>query len=249
MMSDNTRKQNDFGVPKISLPESNSISAGVKNSKAVPGADFVETDHRLVIEAEHASAFVPGKDANWQKIDGLGYNGESVGIFPATAPVRTDPAKISAESPCLQYKISIQTPGVWKMTVRALPTFSVETEKPQRYAIALDDEPLQIISLPVSSDERNRQWQENVLRNTTITTSSHTISTAGLHTIKIWMVDPGIVLDAIAAEQGLNKSSVIFGPRKLAITKWSLNTVRQAGRASSRAVISGTTIPRTGLSH
>lgn len=203
MMSDNPRKQIDFGVPKISLAESNSVSPGVKNSESTAlGADFMEADHGVVIEAEHASKFIPGRDANWQKIVGLGYNGEAIGIFPATASVRAEPAKISAESPCLQYKISLQTPGDWLVTVRALPTFSVEAEKPQRYAIAVDDEPLQIVSLPVSSDERNRVWQENVLRNSAITTSHHTISTTGLHTLKIWMVDPGIVLDAVAVEQG-----------------------------------------------
>jgi hypothetical protein len=202
MMSDNPRKQVDFGVPKVSPLGSNSVAALPPAQKDVSGADFLETNHRVVIEAEHASKFIPGKDANWQKIDGLGYNGGSVGIFPATASVRTEPAKISAESPCLQYKIGLQTTGDWRVTVRALPTFSVETGKPQRYAIALDDEPLQIVSLPLSSDERNPQWQENVLRNSALTTSHHTISTTGLHTLKIWMVDPGIVLDALTAEQG-----------------------------------------------
>jgi hypothetical protein len=202
MMSDNPRKQIDFGVPKVSPPGSNPAAALPPDQKGISGADFVETNHRVVIEAEHASKFIPGKDANWQKIAGLGYNGESVGIFPATAPVRREPAKISAESPCLQYRISLQTAGDWQVTVRALPTFSVETGKPQRYAIAVDDESLQIISLPTSSDERNRQWQENVLRNSALTTSHHTISTTGLHTLKIWMVDPGIVLDAVIAEQG-----------------------------------------------
>jgi hypothetical protein len=35
-----------------------------------------------------------------------------------------------------------------------------------------------------------------------LTTSKHTIAKPGVHTLKIWMVDPGIVLDAIAAENG-----------------------------------------------
>jgi hypothetical protein len=208
MMSDNPRDQIDFGVPKVAVIDTNSVAKDkwIIPSRAdrdkFPGADFIERDHRLIMDAENASVFTPGKDAQWQKIDGLGYNGVSVGIFPVTVAVRAEPEKISAESPCLQYKVGIRTPGDWQITVRALPTFSVETGKPQRYAIAMDDQSMQIISLPLSQDERNRTWGENVLRNAALTTSKHTIAKPGVHTLKIWMVDPGIVLDAIAAENG-----------------------------------------------
>jgi len=78
----------------------------------------------------------------------------------------------------------------------------VETGKPQRYAIALDDAPPEIVSLPFSTGESDRRWQENVLRNAALTSSVHSVTKPGLHTLKIWMVDPGIVLDAIEAETG-----------------------------------------------
>jgi hypothetical protein len=210
IMSDNPRKQIDFGVPTVSSTVSNAIFNEEKRwNQTAPArrlngtnVDSVDATHFVAVEAENPSAFIPGKDANWRKIDGLGYNGEAVDIFPTTAAVRSTPEKISTESPCLQYKILLQTAGDWQITVRALPTFSVDTGKPQRYAIALDDETMQIVSLPLSQDERNRTWGENVLRNAALTTSRHAVSQPGLHTLKIWMVDPGIVLDAVAAEDG-----------------------------------------------
>jgi hypothetical protein len=202
MMADNPRGQVDLGIPKVSPAENSSTKVFEPAETNFPGADFVEQNHRVVIEAEHASALILGRDARWQKIIGLGYNGGAMGIFPTTVAVRSEPEKISAESPCLQYKIYLQHAGDWQCTVRALPTFSVETGRPQRYAIALDDAPLKIISLPVSLDERNRGWQENVLRNAALTTSTHAVAAAGLHTLKIWMVDPGIVIDALAMEDG-----------------------------------------------
>ena len=156
----------------------------------------------VVLEAENADAFLPGKDARWQKISGLGYNGEAVSIFPATVAVRDTPETILAESPCLRFKLDLKTAGDWNLVIRALPTFSVATGQPQRYAIALDDEAPQIISLPLSQDEHNHVWGENVLRNAAVTTSAHTVAKAGQHTLKIWMVDPGIVLDAVAAVAG-----------------------------------------------
>ncbi len=212
MMSSNPRGQLDLKIPKISSSEmmiaatnQNPVEPGGSRTAApnsALGADFVEDNHCVVMEAEHASAFLAGQDAHWQKITGLGYNGEAVSVFPTLATVRDQPDKILSESPCLQYKIWIQHPGDWKFTVRALPTFSVETGKPQRYAIAVDDAPPKIVSLPFSMSETDRHWQENVLRNAALTTSVHDIAHPGLHTLKIWMVDPGIVIDTIIGDAG-----------------------------------------------
>ena len=155
-----------------------------------------------MLEASRAAAFIPGKDAMWKIITGLGYGGEAVAVFPTTVAVRDTPEKILAESPCLQFQLDLKTVGDWKIVVRALPTFSVETGKPQRYAIALDNAAPMIIALPLSQDEHNRVWGENVLRNAALTASVHSVTRAGTHTLKIWMVDPGMVMDAVAAEDG-----------------------------------------------
>jgi hypothetical protein len=201
MMSDNPRNQlawerapaednGTSGVGAQLLPESQS------------GSRFTESGRRVVMEAEHASMFAPGKDAQWRKITGLGYNGEAVSVFPTTVSVRATAKSIQSESPCLNFNLSIQTAGDWQFTVRALPTFSVETGQPQRYAIALDDEVPRIVSMPLSQDEHNRVWQQNVMRNAALTSSMPSVTAPGLHTLKIWMVDPGIVIDAITGETG-----------------------------------------------
>jgi hypothetical protein len=220
MMSDNPHGL--LAPPRGMVIRTNSKSGGVlRPTKPLSedGADFVEKNHRVVMEAAHASASVPGRDARWQKITGLGYNGEAVSVFPATVAVRTEPEMILAESPCLHYKINFQNAGDWRVTVRALPTFSVETGKPQRYAIAFDDAAPQIISLPFSMSETDRRWQEGVLCNATLTSSVHSIAQPGLHTLKIWMVDPGIVLDTIFAENGGVTDWGYAGPPETAAQK------------------------------
>ena len=166
----------------------------------VANTDFIESANRVILQATHVSQAIPGRDAQWRAIPGLGYNGAAMSVFPVTTAVRTEPAKIIAESPCLTYRLWLRHPGDWSVTLRTLPTFSVETGKPQRYAIAFDDAPPQIVALPASLGENDPTWQENVLRNAALTTSHHQIAQPGAHTLKIWMVDPGLVLDAIAAE-------------------------------------------------
>ena len=213
LMSDNPHEMLSF--LKVEEPAQIVINPRPLNSTTInfPSADFVEENHHVVMEAEHASAFVSGKDARWQKIIGVGYNGEAVSIFPTLVPVCDTPETILAESPCLQFKIYFQNAGDWKFTVRALPTFSVETGRRQRYAIALDDAPPKIISLPASLSENDKTWQENVLRNAALTTSSFTVARLGLHILKIWMVDPGIVLDTIAAQtDGAKKLGYVWPP-------------------------------------
>lgn len=175
-------------------------------------ADFVEDNHHIVAQAAHASAFVPGLDANWQTIRGLGYNGSAVSVFPTLVPVRAGPPKILAESPSLQFKIWMRHPGDWRFMVRVLPTFSVETGSPQRYAIALDNDAPRVVALPVSTSETDRPWQEDVLRNAAVGSNSLAVAAPGLHTLKIWMVDPGIVIDSIAATDGQGQAPGYLWP-------------------------------------
>jgi hypothetical protein len=223
MMSDNPRGQLDLRLPDLPATQGDAAVATSRILAATnfPGADFAEDNHIVVMEAEHASAFVPGRDARWQMIIGVGYNGEAVTVFPATVPARVTPDAILAESPSLQFKVGFQDSGQWNFVVRALPTFSVETGEPQRYAIALDDEAPQIISLPVSMSEGSHAWQENVLRDAALTTSRHPVSSPGLHTLKIWMVDPGIVIDTIAAVIGDEKQLGYVWPKETAVANAS----------------------------
>ena len=218
IMSDNPRGQLNFSA-SIAAPKQIPIAEVRPAVAMAEGADFVEVNHRVVMEVEHASAWVPGKDARWQKIIGLGYNGESVAIFPNTAAVRDTSQQILAESPCLEYKIWLEHPGDWTFTVRALPTFSVEPGRPQRYAIGLDDESPKIVALPFSLSETDRRWQENVLRNATLTTSIHALDRPGRHTLKIWMVDPGVVLDTIFGGNTEDGIPGYVGPAETKISK------------------------------
>jgi hypothetical protein len=190
MMSANPRGQMDL--------QDRDFSAASNSVPAVPKAG-----HHMVLDAAGASEFIPGRDARWQKIAGLGYNGDAVSVFPTTVSVRATPETISAESPCLVFRIKLQTAGDWEFTIRALPTFSVETGQPQRCAIALDNEKPRIVALPLSHDERNRTWQENVLRNAALASSIVQGANPGQHVLRIWMVDPGIVLDAIEVTEVL----------------------------------------------
>ena len=208
MMSDHPGNEAVFNVP----------TKRFEGTNLVPAKLAADADDRVIIEAEHASAFVPGADAKWKILRGLGYNGAAVAIFPTTVAVRATPEKILAESPCLNYNVALRRAGDWKITLRTLPTFSVESGQPQRYAVAFDDAPPQIVSLKPGISEKDPGWQENVMRNAAITSSRHAVKSAGAHTLKIWMVDPGIVIDTVAAEPGASSPLGLLWPAETRTT-------------------------------
>jgi hypothetical protein len=59
-----------------------------------------------------------------------------------------------------------------------------------RYVISVDDEPPQIIDALAQNSVRD--WGQSVEDSVRKVRSTHTIEIAGYHTLKFWMVDPGV---------------------------------------------------------
>jgi hypothetical protein len=166
-------------------------------SSAMSSADFAEDAARVVIEADDATRRMNGRDGVWTAISGLGYAGRSMALLPPS-PKESAPDTGAA---CLEYTIWLQTPGDWQAVVRTLPTWPIAAGHPDSYKIALDDETPSAVSLPNYAGEFDPQWQQDVLRDAALTRTAHRVVSPGLHTLKIWMTAPGIVLDALMLER------------------------------------------------
>jgi hypothetical protein len=165
----------------------------------VLAADFIEDNFHIVMNATSAREKIPGKFANWETANGLGYHGQALALNPVTAPVPTPatPEKVAATQPALRYQMWLRSPGEWTFTVRCLPTFSVQANQHPRFALALDDAPPQIVELLGDGDERSPTWGQNVIRNAALSTATINVAAPGLHTLTLWAVDSGMVFDAI----------------------------------------------------
>jgi hypothetical protein len=117
-----------------------------------------------------------------------------------------------------RYFVDVFGTGMWKATVRMLPTWSLQADSAQRYAIALDDEAPVVAYRPAYAGEKDPQWQEDVLRNAALTVSTHDIRSAGRHTLKIWTCGPGIVIDRITADGGCKLETGYVGPEETRFT-------------------------------
>lgn len=100
-------------------------------------------------------------------------------------------------------------------TVTGRPTHIADASRGLRYAIALNDEPPQIVSLETA--EYSKIWAANVLRSAAVGQTQHAVKQPGRQALHIWMVDPGVVIDKIIGATGGSQLPLSFlGPPETA---------------------------------
>jgi hypothetical protein len=168
--------------------------------------EFVEGDGYVSMEAVHFTKNVVGDAARWEKIDDLGRTLSAMTIFPVTA----QSILLGQKAPCLEYRMYLFHSG--QVTVDAIidPTLNFVPGRGLRYAISLDDEPPQVVD--VLAEDSKEKWETSVKDGVRIGISKHTVKDVGYHTLKFWMVDPGVVLQKLVVDVGGVKPSYLGPP-------------------------------------
>jgi len=177
---------------------------------AATAQGFVEADGYVAIEAEHYTAKTDTSAYHWLKLPNYGHT--LSGMRATAAPEAT--ATPGTDSPCLEYKMYLFNPNKVEVQAMVGPTLNFTPGRPLRYAVAFDDETPQVITVvPGDFDAHNgnRNWEESVKDSGRWIVSNHTLTAPGYHTLKIWMVDPAVVLEKIVVNTGGVKPSY-FGP-------------------------------------
>jgi hypothetical protein len=126
-------------------------------------------------------------------------------IFPATAESVMPPQA----SPRLEYKMFLFDPDKLQVEAIIAPTLNFVPGRGLRFAISFDDQAPQVIdALAHNSTE---DWATSVKDSVRKVDSTFTVSGTGYHTLKFWMVDPGVVLQKLIVNLGGVKPSY-FGP-------------------------------------
>lgn len=171
---------------------------------------FVESNGVVSIEAEHFTNKTDRALVGWQVIPGLGRTGDSVAIFPTNA-VSIDPARVAREAPVLEYRLNLFQPGKVTVTYYVLPTHP-QPGRGLRFAVALDDQTPEVVSIGAGLEVPSVAWSQNVLHAITTGASIHNLTRGGSHVLKIYMIDPGVVLDKIVIDAGGVRPSYLGPP-------------------------------------
>lgn len=169
---------------------------------------FVEDKGFISINAENYTAKTKGAQAEWNTIDGVGYTGAVVAALPRMVDSQADVSAIVKNSPAMTYDFYSFNFGHADVHVQAVPTHAPTAAAGVRCAIAIDDAEPVIVDFQTLG--RSDVWMQNVLKNAAVTSTKQTINKAGKHTLKIWMVDPGVMIDQVLIDLGGWKDSYAF---------------------------------------
>jgi len=173
---------------------------------------FVEGEGVVSIEAEHYTKITGFGTSQWKRIEDYGH---TLSAMRASGVVDAPPATPGKDSPCLEYQMYLFNTGTFDIKTVFSPTLNFMDGRPLQYAISFDNEPPQIITLvpeTYNAQNRNADWEKSVSDNARFSISKHTINRPGYHTLKIFMVDPGVVLQKIIVNSGGLKPSYLGPP-------------------------------------
>lgn len=154
-------------------------------------AGFVESHGCVSMEAEHFNRRHDQGGAAWQVVKGLGRSGDSVSVVPATVPSRTKEDEIQSNSPSLGYDFYLFNRGECELHIDCLPTHPISPDRGVRIAVSLDGAAPMLLNSPPP------QYPIDILTNLRRFTTQLNINSPGRHTLTIWMVDPGVIMDKI----------------------------------------------------
>jgi hypothetical protein len=143
------------------------------------------------------------KSFTWKRYYDLGYSGTVLSAsLPHTGdkPMETDMERIKKEAHYVEYDFYTFTAAAPTMTVFAVPAHPVNNNFSNRYAVSVDDGPVTMVDF--KTEGRSEEWKRNVLSNRATRNIKLQFLKKGLHKLKIYCIDPGVMLEEIRIDLG-----------------------------------------------
>jgi hypothetical protein len=159
------------------------------------------------IAADQAMRNIAAGGARWERIPDYGRGASGMCVFPVTAASVTPPAS----SPRLEYDVLIPKSGDVDVDLVTGPTLNFVPGRGLRVAVSFDEQPPQVLDAFASPDPSKNEWRKSVKDNARVLRSTHKVTSPGMHTLRVWMVDPAVVLEKLVVHTGDLPPSY-FGP-------------------------------------
>ncbi|WP_238915778.1 glycosyl hydrolase 115 family protein [Clostridium sp. YIM B02555] len=177
----------------------------------LPNRTFIETHDVVSIEAEHTANNIAKSNVEWKVLENYGRTLSSMKMFPTTVSFEKP-----EQAPYLEYLLRVNNDEEYTLTTYVAPTNNLYENSRLKYAVAFDDEsPIIADTLPkdfITGSYDNDIWCDGVLENIHITTTKHRLS-KGMHRLKFYGLDAGVVLQKLVLSKGKLKDSFL-GPEE-----------------------------------
>jgi len=165
---------------------------------------LIESDGYVAIEAADTSGRTADGATHWEELPGYGETKSAMTVFPVTAESNTD------SKAGLGYIMYLYDTGDFQLQAALAPTLNFVPGRGLRFAVSVDGGPRTV----VDELEHNSQqdWEQAVSDGVRRVTVPLTIAKPGAHTLEIWAVDPGVVLERLVVSHGPLKPSFLGPP-------------------------------------
>lgn len=189
------------------------VSAAIMNISSRDPMTFMETDGYISIEAEHYADAKPGKDqSEWKVIPGYGRGLSSLKVFPTTAKFSD-----ASDAPYVEYKVFAYGDEDYNMDTYFAPSNPVDADNiSMKFGVSVDGGDIQQIDVITNSYTAgawsDSTWSKGVQNNVHTITAELGNLAWGEHTIRIYAVDPALVLQKIVLYSDSKLPASYFGP-------------------------------------
>ena len=184
------------------------------SNPAVPSDEkmYVEAGNTVSIEAEHYTNTVKNGDYKWKVEKDFGRSGDSLKIYPNFATPVSD-SDVLSSSAYAEYDVYFTGSGTYNLTAYRMPTLNERAN--MKFAIGIDDAAptvLQGTSTYSGSRTKTDKWANGVLGNIEKVKGTVNIPSAGKHTVRLYNIATGVVIDKIELIKGSTPYSYFGAP-------------------------------------
>lgn len=182
---------------------------------------FIESAGLISIEAEHYSKNTASENSQWLKVEDYGL---TLSGMRATAPANTPAATPGKNAPCLEYPLYFFSKDSAEITIVTSTLLNYMPNRDIKLAVSFDDEkPSYITNVPDKFKVHwsNPDWAETVVKQARQCKTTLKITKPGAHVLKVWMIDPGVIVQKILINTGGLKPSYL-GPNETYFAKCKL---------------------------
>jgi hypothetical protein len=173
---------------------------------------FMESGGLIAIEAAHFSKNTAQGNREWKEIEDYGL---TLSGMRATAPANAAPAVPGKDAPYLEYPLYLTSKDTAEITLITSPQLNVMPGRDIKLAVSLDNQaPVYVVNVPDKFKVHwsNPAWAQTVVKQARQSKTTLQIKSPGNHTLKVWMIDPGVVLEKIIVNTGGLKPSYLGPP-------------------------------------
>jgi hypothetical protein len=162
---------------------------------------FIENNGYVSIFAGNYTANQNKGNKGWQLDASLGYALKALVASPLSNAIAADTSLASSSNVVYDF-YTFNNSTKPEVNVFTLPTHPLNKNYSMRYAIAVDNGAPKVVNF--KTEGRSNEWKNNVLSNNAVRKISLTGLKPGKHQLKLYMIDPGVVVDRILINLGSN---------------------------------------------